>query len=136
MEFEEQQSEESGFTTKMALCLAAITLVGIDGEFKEEELEKLRTLIHADETGFLKAYEFYNWRSLETCIEVVAAKLNDAQRRAAYVLMYDLAKADNDVVKVEEQLLKKYAEKFGWDAATVEALHAASPAAEDLVLFD
>ncbi len=135
MEFE-QQPEDSGFTAKMALCLAAITLVGIDGEFKEEELAKLRTLIHADETAFLKAYEFYNWRPLETCIEVIAAKLNDAQKRAAYILMYDIAKADNEVVKVEEQLLKQYANKFGWNARTVEELRMISPSPDDIALFE
>jgi uncharacterized tellurite resistance protein B-like protein len=136
MESDILQTEETGFTAKMALCLAAITLVGIDGDFKEEELAKLRTLIHADETAFLKAYEFYNWRPLETCIEVIAAKLNDAQKRAAYVLMYDIAKADNDVVKVEEQLLKQYAKKFGWDVSIVAELHTVSPTPEDLALFE
>jgi len=128
--------EETGFTAKMALCLAAITLVGIDGIFKEEELAKLRSLIHADETAFLRAYEFYNWRPLETCIEVIAAKLNDAQKRAAYILMYDIAKADNDVVKVEEQLLKQYANRFGWNEAIVAELHAASPSPNDFALFE
>jgi uncharacterized tellurite resistance protein B-like protein len=136
MESDILQTEETGFTAKMALCLAAITLVGIDGDFKEEELAKLRALIHADETAFLKAYEFYNWRPLETCIEVIAAKLNDAQKRAAYTLMYDIAKADNDVIKVEEQLLKQYAAKFGWDANTVSELHTISPSPEDLALFE
>ncbi|HVN47296.1 MAG TPA: TerB family tellurite resistance protein [Bacteroidota bacterium] len=136
MDFEQQHSEETDFTAKMALCLAAITLVGIDGEFKEEELAKLRTLIHADETAFLKAYEFYNWRPLETCIEVIAAKLNEAQKRAAYRLMYDIAKADNEVVKVEEQLLRQYAKRFGWDEQTVAELSDVSPTPEDIALFE
>jgi uncharacterized tellurite resistance protein B-like protein len=136
MDSDTVQTEETGFTAKMALCLAAITLVGIDGDFKEEELAKLRTLIHADETAFLRAYEFYNWRPLETCIEVIAAKLNDAQKRAAYVLMYDIAKADNDVVKVEEQLLKQYAKKFGWDENIVAELHTVSPTPDDFALFE
>ena len=136
MESNTGQPEETGFTAQMALCLAAITLVGIDGIFKEEELARLRSLIHADETAFLKAYEFYNWRPLGTCIEVIATKLNEAQKRAAYVLMYDIAKADNDVVKVEEQLLTQYAKRFGWDEKTVAELRTASPSPDDLALFE
>jgi uncharacterized tellurite resistance protein B-like protein len=136
MESNALQTEETGFTAKMALCLAAITLVGIDGDFKEEELSKLRTLIHADETAFLKAYEFYNWRPLETCIEVIAAKLNDAQQRAAYIVMFDIAKADFDLAKVEEQLLDRYAKRFGWDEATVAQLRAESPTPENIALFE
>jgi hypothetical protein len=50
--------------------------------------------------------------------------------------MYDIAKADNDVVKVEEQLLKQYAKKFGWDVSIVAELHTVSPTPEDLALFE
>ena len=96
----------------MALCLAAISMVGADGKFKEEELNKLRNLIHTDETAFLKAFKFYNDRPLDVCIKVVAAKLNDEQKRIAYRLLFDLAQVDRDFAISEQDLLEMYAAEF------------------------
>jgi hypothetical protein len=104
--------EEAGLSAKMALCLAAITMVGIDQEFKEEELEKLRNLIHTDETAFLKAFKFYNERPLDVCIKVVSARLNDEQKRITYHLLYDLAQVDRDFAISEQDLLEMYAAEF------------------------
>jgi uncharacterized tellurite resistance protein B-like protein len=107
------QNDESGLSAKMALCLAAMTLVGIDGEFNEEELAKLRDLIHSDENAFLKAFSFYNERSLDVCMKVVAARLNEEQKQIVYRILYDLAHSDQDLAKSEEDLLKQYAAAFG-----------------------
>ena len=96
----------------MALCLAAFTMVGIDGEFREEELENLRHLIHTDETAFLKAFNFYNDRSLDVCIKVVSAKLNDEQKQITYKVLYDLAQVDRDFALSEQDLLSQYAAEF------------------------
>jgi hypothetical protein len=94
--------ENSGeLSAKMALCLAAITMAGIDEEFKEEELEKLRNLIHTDESAFLNAFSFYNERPLDVCIKVVSARLND-----------DLAQVDRDFAVSEQDLLELYAAEF------------------------
>jgi hypothetical protein len=103
---------ESGLSAKMALCLAAITMVGIDEEFKEEELEKLRNLIKTDESAFLKAFSFYNERPLDVCIKVVTAKLNDEQKRITFHLLYDLAQVDRDFAVSEQDLLNQYAAEF------------------------
>ena len=127
--------EESGFTPKMALCLAAITLVGIDGEFKEEELEKLRSLIHADETAFLKAFSFYNDRPLDVCLNIVAARLNDKQKQTTYRILYDLARSDKDLAECEENLLNQYAVAFGLNEEFLASI-SASPCREyDLSVF-
>jgi uncharacterized tellurite resistance protein B-like protein len=107
--------DESGLSAKMALCLAAFTIVGIDGEFKDEELEKLRSLIHTDESAFLKAFSFYNDRPLNVCIRVVSAKLNDEQKRITYHILYDLAHVDRDFALSEQNLLKQYAAEFRLD---------------------
>jgi hypothetical protein len=42
LKMDSEPVEELGFSPKMALCLAAITLVGIDGEFRQDELNKLQ----------------------------------------------------------------------------------------------
>jgi hypothetical protein len=107
------QNEESGLSAKMALCLAAITLVGIDGEFTPEELEKLRTLIHSDEDAFLKAFSFYNERPLDVCMKVITARLNEEQKQLTYRVLFDLAHSDQDFAKSEEDLLQQYATAFG-----------------------
>jgi len=101
-----------GLSAKMALCLAAITIVGIDGEFKKEELGKLRGLIHTDELAFLQAFNFYNDRPLDVCIKVVSAKLNDEQKRITYQVLYDLARVDRDFAISEQDLLAQYAAEF------------------------
>jgi hypothetical protein len=104
--------ESAELSARMALCLAAITMVGIDEEFKEEELEKLRSLIRMDESAFFKAFSFYNERPLDVCIKVVAAKLNDEQKRITYHILYDLAQVDCDFAVSEQDLLQQYAAEF------------------------
>jgi uncharacterized tellurite resistance protein B-like protein len=106
------QTDETGLSAAMALCLAAFTMVGIDGEFREEELDNLRSLIHTDETAFLKAFNFYNDRSLDVCIKVVSAKLNDEQKQITYKVLYDLAQVDRDFALSEQDLLSQYAAEF------------------------
>ena len=103
---------DAGLSAKMALCLAAFTMVGIDGEFKVEELDKLRSLVHTDESAFLKAFSFYNDRPLDVCIKVVSAKLNDEQKQITYKVLYDLAQVDRDFARSEQDLLNQYAAEF------------------------
>ena len=128
--------EESGLTAKMALCLAAITIVGIDGEFKEEELEKLRELIHTDESGFLKAFSFYNERPLDVCIKVVSAKLNDEQKRIAYKILDDLANVDKDFAVSEQDLLNQYAAEFRLSREFIDLLKTEPRNEYNLAAFD
>jgi hypothetical protein len=130
------QNDESGLSAKMALCLAAMTLVGIDGEFNEGELAKLRDLIHTDETAFLKAFSFYNERSLDICIKVVAARLNEGQKQIAYRVLYDLAHADQDLAKSEEDLLKQYATAFGLASNFIAWVKTKNDKNYDLSLFE
>ncbi len=130
------QNDETGLSTKMALCLAAMTLVGIDGEFTKEELEKLRTLIHSDETAFLRAFSFYNERPLEVCMKVVAARLNEEQKQIAYRVLYDLAHADQDLAKSEEDLLQQYAAAFGLATNFIAWVKTKKDKNYDLALFE
>jgi uncharacterized tellurite resistance protein B-like protein len=130
------QNDESGLSAKMALCLAAMTLVGIDGEFNEEELAKLRDLIHSDENAFLKAFSFYNERSLDVCMKVVAARLNEEQKQIAYRVLYDLAHSDQDLAKSEEDLLKQYATAFGLANNFIAWVKTTKDKKYDLALFE
>jgi hypothetical protein len=128
--------EESGLSAKMALCLAAITMAGIDEVFKEEELEKLRNLIHTDESAFLNAFSFYNERPLDVCIKVVSAKLNDEQKRITYHLLYDLAQVDRDFAVSEQDLLKQYAAEFRLSKDYVSSVKDMTSHAYDFAAFE
>jgi uncharacterized tellurite resistance protein B-like protein len=110
------QNNDSELSAKMALCLAAMTLAGIDGEFRKEELEKLRNFVKSDETSFINAFSFYNQHSLEVCIKVIATRLNKEQKQITYRTLYDLAHLDKELAKSEEDLLRKYASVFELDS--------------------
>jgi uncharacterized tellurite resistance protein B-like protein len=133
---DQTENDESGLSAKMALCLAAMTLVGIDGEFSKEELEKLRTLIQSDETAFLRAFSFYNERPLDVCMKVVTARLNEEQKQITYRVLYDLAHSDQDFAKSEEDLLKQYATTFGLADNFIAWVKTTKDKKYDLALFD
>jgi uncharacterized tellurite resistance protein B-like protein len=127
--------DETNFSATTALCLAAMTMVGIDGEFQEQELERLRSFIRNDEMSFLKAFEFYNSHPLETCIHIVAAKLTYEQKQATYILLNSLIHADGTIAPEETQLLQQYAEKFGFSMQTSNELQHKTFAPEILEIF-
>lgn len=126
----------SELSAKMALCLAAITIVGIDGEFKEEESEKLRELINADEMAFLRAFSFYNERPLDVCIKVVSARLSDKQKRITYQILHNLAQVDKDFAVSEQDLLNQYAAEFGLSREFVDLLKTEPGHEYNLAVFD
>jgi uncharacterized tellurite resistance protein B-like protein len=128
--------EESGLSAKMALCLAAMTLIGIDGEFAKEELENLRALIQTDENAFLKAFSFYNEHSLDVCMKVITARLDDVQRHMTFRVLYDLAHADQNLAKSEEDLLQQYATAFGLADDFIARVKTTKDKKHDLALFD
>jgi uncharacterized tellurite resistance protein B-like protein len=130
------QNDETGLSAKMALCLAAMTLVGIDGEFAKEELEKLRALIHSDETEFLRAFSFYNEHSIDVCVKVIAARLNEEQKQIAYRVLYDLAHADQDLAKSEEDLLNQYTAAFRLATNFIAWVKTTKDINYDLALFE
>jgi uncharacterized tellurite resistance protein B-like protein len=130
------QKDETGLSAKMALCLAAMTLVGIDGEFAKEELEKLRTLIHSDETEFLRAFSFYNEHSIDVCMKVIAARLNEEQKQIVYRVLFDLAHSDQNLAKSEEDLLNQYAVAFGLAANFLAWVKTKNDKNYDLALFE
>ncbi len=132
----DENSDDSGLSTKMALCLAAITLVGIDGEFKEDELDKLRKLIQTDESAFLKAFNFYNQHSLDVCVKIVTVRLNDEQRQCAYQVLYDLANADKEIAESEKKILNQYALSFGLDDKYLASVKSSSSREFNLAAFD
>jgi len=127
---------ESGLSAKMALCIAAITMVGIDEEFKEEELGELRKLIQLDESAFFRAFTFYNEHPLDVCIKVVTAKFTDEQKKTAFHLLYDLAQVDRDFAISEQDLLNQYAAEFRLSKEFVSSVKEMKKRTYDLSTFE
>jgi uncharacterized tellurite resistance protein B-like protein len=130
------EANEVKVTVKMALCIAAMTIVGVDGEFKEEELEKLRNLIKSDENAFLGAFNFYNEHPVDVCIKVAVARLNDAQKKETYRILHDLAQVDRDFAVSEQEMLKQYAAEFGLSKDFVAAVSSSENHNYNLSLFE
>jgi uncharacterized tellurite resistance protein B-like protein len=135
MKMDSQPIEGLGFSPRMALCLAAMTLVGIDGEFNEDELNKLRKLIQTDESAFLKAFDFYNEHSLDVCVKIVTMRLNDEQRRCAYQVLHDLAHADHELAEPEQKLLDRYASSFGLGDKFIGSMKGSAQKKLDIAVF-
>jgi uncharacterized tellurite resistance protein B-like protein len=127
---------ESGLSAKSALCLAAITMVGIDGEFKEEELERLRQLIHTDEDAFIKAISYYTDQPLDVCLKVISKRLNPEQKQITYRVLYDLAQVDKDFAVSEQDLLNQYAAMFGLSKNFVASISGPATFKYDLSAFE
>ncbi len=122
-------------SAKMALCLAAMTMVGIDGEFNEEELEQLRSLVRNDEVSFLNAFNFYNEHTVDVCMKIAAARLNAEQKKEAYKVLYKLAQVDRDFAISELEILKQYAAEFGLGRDFIFSVHSSENPKYNLDIF-
>ena len=132
----ENDAKKTELTAKTALCLAAITMVGIDGDFKDDELNKLRYLAQDDDTAFVNAFEIYNWRTVDECIDLVSQKLSEAQKRLVCKILYDYATVDREFHPTEQELLKQYGEKFGFSEKTMKEICEERVKTEDLSIFN
>lgn len=121
---------------KVVLCLAAITLAGLDGEFKKEEIERLRTLAEGDDRVINDAMEIYNWLPMSECIKIVANSLTEQQKRVAFKFLYQYSHHDNEFHHSEQLLLKQYAETFGLNEAQIKELMKEDLKPEELHIFN
>ncbi len=121
---------------KVVLCLAAITLAGIDGEFKKEEIDRLRSLAGSDDKAINDALEIYNWLPTSECIKIVANSLTEQQKKIAFKFLYQYSHHDNEFHHSEQLLLKQYAETFGFSEATIKELMKEGLRQEELHLFN
>lgn len=121
---------------KVVLCLAAITLAGIDGEFRKEEIERLRSLAQGDDRVINDAMEIYSWLPTSECIKIVANSLTEQQKRVAFKFLYQYSHQDNEFHHSEQLLLKQYAETFGLGEAQVKELIKEGLKPDELHIFN
>lgn len=106
-------SEAASLTSKSALALSAMTVIGADGVIEDEELEGLQRIVRGDEKAFRDAYAVYKARTIEECLHLVASVLNDDQKAATIANLLDIAMADGVLAGAEEALLQAYVSEFG-----------------------
>lgn len=110
--FDKLKSSSGLHSPKSAMILAAITMIAIDGEVDEAEVDILRRLARGDDQAFDAAVKFWKSNDLDACIAASAARLTMPQRSATLVNLIDIAMADGDLAGAERALLEAYVEAF------------------------
>ncbi len=104
--------EDIELTSKSALALAVMTLIGV-GEPKEyEEISILKRIVRGDKDAVVQAFKVYKDKSVEECMCIVNNSLKDRTQKAAVIAnLFDIAAAQGILDDAEEDLMK-YAEVF------------------------
>jgi uncharacterized tellurite resistance protein B-like protein len=98
---------------KSAMYLAAITMIGVDGEIEDEEMNDLYKLVRGDDKNFDVALKLYKAKEIRECIPLIATCLNEKQKIATICILLDIAMADGILVGNEEKLMQEYITAFG-----------------------
>ncbi len=72
--FDKLNSSSGLHSPKSAMILAAITMIAIDGEVDEAEVDILRRLARGDDQAFEAAVKFWKANDLDACIAASAAR--------------------------------------------------------------
>ncbi len=99
-------------TPKVALGLAAMTIIGSDGVVDDEELAVLDRLMKGDGDAYNNAVKLFKANEYEVCISIVSDVLDKRQKFATLINLLDLAMADGVLAGGEKELLEAYIAKF------------------------
>lgn len=108
---------------KSALLLAAITIAAIDGKLDKNEVAIINRL-----DGFTTsedwdtAIQVWDHTSVDQCIPIVAAALDDKQQRVAMANLVDIAMADGYLDEAENILLRAYSHAFNVSERDIEKI--------------
>lgn len=116
-------NKKISLTPQAGLLLAAITMVGIDGDVDDDELAIIRRL---DGSGRTDAWDLavkaWKIKSLEECISLAAGSMNSEQRLVTIANLIDIAMADGVLAGAEQQLLEAYVEAFEVSETEIEPI--------------
>ena len=121
---------------KAALLLSTITMSAIDGDLDRNEMAIINRL-----DGFALSKEWdlaiATWEdnSMNECINIVAASLNEKQQRVAMANLVDIALADGHFEEDENFLLRAYAEAFKVPDSEIEKIVDVISIKNDKTLF-
>ena len=98
---------------KVALYLAALTVVAADGSIVSAETADMEKIVRGDQENFNLACKTFGNASYEECVHLVACSLTEQQQVALIAILLDLAMADGVLSNPEEKLISGYVQKFG-----------------------
>lgn len=129
-------SDASSLTSKSALALAALTMIGADGSIEDEEIEGLQRIVRGDDAAFRLAFRVYKDKSINECVSIVCDTLDDKQKVAAIANLLDLAMADGMLAGAEKRLLEAYVNNFDIDEQIVRAIIEVIAIKNDFSIFE
>lgn len=98
---------------RVALYLAALTVIAADGAVVPAESNDMEKIIRGDKENFETACTTFQNTTYGDCVELVARSLNEEQQVALIAILLDLAMADGVLHKEEETIIQAYVNKFG-----------------------
>jgi uncharacterized tellurite resistance protein B-like protein len=129
-------SGSSTLTSKSALALAALTMIGADGSVEDEEVESLQRIVRGDDEAFRLAFRVYKDKSINECVSLVTNILNDRQKIAAIANLLDIAMADGMLAGAEKRLLEAYVNNFDIEEEIVKAIIEVIAIKNDFSIFE
>ncbi|MCF6147717.1 MAG: TerB family tellurite resistance protein [Candidatus Kuenenia sp.] len=105
-------SKDIQLTSKGALALAAMTMIGIDGSIEEDELATLGRIERGDRNAFDQAFKVYKDKSISDCVQIVGETLDQNQKVTVIANLLDIAMADGMLAGAEKELLESYVDSF------------------------
>lgn len=114
-------NKEIELTPQGGLLVAALTMVGIDGDIDEDEIAIIRRLDGSRATpDWDSALKVYKMKPISECVGIVANTLNEKQQLITIANLVDIAMADGILAGEEEQLLEAYVEAFDVPVGDIE----------------
>ena len=102
------------------MLLAALTVVGVDGNIDDNEFTAISLLNCGPVQNWDAAINAWKERTLEECISLVVASLNPEQRLVTMANLIDLAMADGTLAGSEKWILESYVKAFDIDVSKVK----------------
>jgi len=107
---------------KSALALAAMTIIGADGVFEDDEISILSRIVRGDQDSFNKALKLFKDTTFEKCVALVSNTLDKKQKIATIAILLDIAMADGILAGAEKKLLELYIDSFQISGETINGI--------------
>ena len=110
-------------TPQAGLLLPTITMVAADGDVDDDEMAIIRRLDGGQRTtDWDSAGATSKEKTVQECISLAAASMNDDQRVVAMANLIDIAMADGTLAGAEKGLVEEYVGAFNVDISKVEEI--------------
>ena len=118
--FDKLLGKEVKLNPKSAFALAILTVIAADGQVDEEEFLYLRRLFKSDQSALETAIKVIkNGTSIRDCVPMIAATLDDKQKKVVMANLVDVAMADGVLAGAEKETLSLYLDAFKMSEADI-----------------